>query len=319
MKTLTVDSRRVTLLEDETEYEIHVENSKKKIEVTATPQDLNAKFVTGYGERVGNNAITLNGEKTNFEIKVMAENGKIRTYKITIIKTDYKSNDNKLKSLKINEINFNFKSNIYEYNLEVENEIEKVTLEAVPNYDRATVEYEPSYQLTEGINNIVVKVKAEDGTEQEYKINITRKSLGVLVSNIRIDDIVFDFNPNKYEYEILTSKDTLNFHVTLNKKTATSKILNNTNLKNGSVVRILVQDNDKEIYYNFKISNKDISTTSSNNSNILTTDIAGGGSKFFQKYEMLIGFASLGIGTLGLLIAILTRPKKDKEEDEIIK
>ena len=77
---------------------------------------------------------------------------------------------------------------ILEYNLTCKNDISSIVIEAVANDNKATVEYEKNITLNEGLNNITIKVTAEDGTIKEYKLNITREELVPLVENIEIED-----------------------------------------------------------------------------------------------------------------------------------
>ncbi len=308
LSSLTVGGQKITLT-DSNQYDVSVENSVKSVEVLATPKDMKATLVDGYGERTGNNAVVLNGEKTTFEIKVKAENEEVRTYTINVIKKDYKSNDATLKSLKIKEIDFKFLSGTTEYNLEVENEISKLNLEAVANHDKAKVTYDKEVTLQDGANYVLINVEAEDGTKREYRLNITRKPLVPIVANIEIEGIDFDFDSTTFNYEIETDLDSLNFNITLSKETATSEILDNENLTNGSVVRIVAREEEKTETYTFKIKNsKDIEVDDTNTSD----DAKPKKTNFLKKYEMYIGLGTFGLGLFSLLVAILTRPKKSQ-------
>ncbi len=304
LASLIIAGKKVQIYNDKFNYDVEVDNTLKKVEVKATTSNSKAKFVQGYGERIGTNAVTLsNGERTVIEIKVKAENDAIQTYTITIIKGNYKSNDATLKSLTIEEKNFNFNPDILKYNIEVENEVDKINLEAIPNHDKAQATYDKEIELKEGINNIIIKVLAEDGTSKEYTLNITRKAEIALVSDIEVEGIDLNFDPDVYEYELDTSLTTLNFKVTLSNETATYDVLNNTDLKDGSIVKIIVQDKNKKLTYNFKI----ISSKDETGINGAGTSV--GGSSFFKKYEMYIGLITFGVGLLSLLIAILKKTK----------
>ena len=182
LASLTVAGKRVTLTDVDTEYEVKVDKDAKMAKIEATLADINAEFPNGYGERT----VELNGEKTVAEVKVKAQNGEIRTYTITIIKSNYQSNDASLKSLKIKEIELNFNPTIYEYNLEVKEDIEKINLEAVANDEDASIIYEKTKTLDTGLNKILITVTAADGTKKDYIINITKQEAIPLVENIKI-------------------------------------------------------------------------------------------------------------------------------------
>lgn len=159
--------------------------------------------------------------------------------------------------------------------------------------------------LVEGINNIVVSVKAEDGSLKEYKINITREEEKVIVDDITIDSIEFDFDSSIYEYNIETELDILNFNISLNSKTATYEILNNKDLENKSIVSIVITDDDKTLTYKFNIIKDEVEE-------INNEDITSQEKSFLEKYEMYIGLGVFGLGLLSLLIAILTKPKNSQ-------
>ncbi len=309
LSSLTIGGVKVTLDSKKNDYEISVPSDTEEVSIKATISNLKAKFVQGYGERT----VKLIGEKTPVEVRVEAENGSVRKYNVVVIKSDYKSNDASLKSLKIKEINFKFDKNTTEYNLEVEHDIEKINVEAVVNDNKASVTYNKEYTLKEGKNNISITVVAEDEkTKREYKLVITRKEEEPLVKDIKITDVEFEFKNDVYEYEIETELTKLNFEVTLNSKTATSEIINNQELINGSKVLVEVVDRDKKVTYTFTIKNDKeeeitpiIEDTNSDNLNNSTPTK----SSFLKKYEMYIGLGTFGVGLLSLLIAILTKPK----------
>ena len=301
LTSLMIGSNKVLLTDTDT-YDVSV--TSDTVEVKATPAN-GATLVDGYGERIGTNALKLTGESTSIEIKVKAENGDLRTYKINIHKKDYKSNDATLKSLTIEDVNFDFKNDVYEYNLSVKYEISKIKITAVKNQENATLEYQENVVLKNGINKIDIKVIAEDGTTKTYTLNITREEQIPIVSTIEIEGIDFKFDSKIYNYKIETSLLNLNFKITLRNDEAKYEIKNNENLKNGSTIKIIATDANEEVTYSFKIINKeDIEkkeTKENKDESINNKD------DFWKKNEMLIALIIFGIGTFSLLISILLK------------
>ena len=205
LSSLRIGTNQV-VLSDKNEYDVYVDSKLTKVELKATLKDNKSKFVSGYGERIGNNSITLSGETTKVEVKVSAENESIRTYLINIIKKDYKSSDATLKELKIDKIPFTFKSDTLEYNLTVKNNITSINIDATSNDSKATLTYDKTIGLKEGINNLIIKVEAEDGSSLEYKINITREQEEKLVKDITITDVDFKFDSSKTNYILKTNE-----------------------------------------------------------------------------------------------------------------
>ena len=239
----------------------------------------------------------------------MAENESIRTYLINIIKKDYKDPTNTLKSLKIDKIPFDFKSNIYEYNLTVENNISEIKIDLVKTSDKSSVEYLENVKLKEGINNLVIKVIAESGDVKEYKINITRNELVPLVNNIEIENLDFTFDKTKKNYNIKTNLDKLNFKITLANIDAKIEETGNEKLENNSIITLKVSLDNQEEVYTFKIikeSTKDDSNDTKNDTK--SFDI----NSFLKTNEMLISLITFGVGVLSLLIAILVKKRKVK-------
>ena len=309
LSSLRIGTNQV-VLSDKNEYDVYVDSKLTKVELKATLKDNKSKFVSGYGERIGNNSITLSGETTKVEVKVSAENESIRTYLINIIKKDYKSSDATLKELKIDKIPFTFKSDTLEYNLTVKNNITSINIDATSNDSKATLTYDKTIGLKEGINNLIIKVEAEDGSSLEYKINITREQEEKLVKDITITDVDFKFDSSKTNYILKTDLDKLDIKVTLTKEDAKVEILDNENLQNNSKITLKVTLDEKEETYNFKIVKDDTKddvkdeTKDENKSFDLNS--------FLKTNEMLIGVGVFGLGVLSLLIAIIDKKRRVK-------
>ena len=274
LSSLKIGTTQVVLGE-KNEYDVFVDSKLKSVELKATLKDNKSKFVSGYGERIGNNSINLNGETTKVEVKVMAD----------------------------------FKSNIYEYNLTVENNISEIKIDLVKTSDKSSVEYLENVKLKEGINNLVIKVIAESGDVKEYKINITRNELVPLVNNIEIENLDFTFDKTKKNYNIKTNLDKLNFKITLANIDAKIEETGNEKLENNSIITLKVSLDNQEEVYTFKIikeSTKDDSNDTKNDTK--SFDI----NSFLKTNEMLISLITFGVGVLSLLIAILVKKRKVK-------
>ncbi len=316
LSSLVVANQKIDLKEGVFEYTVQVDNKLKSVEITATKNNDKAEFVQGYGERTGNNSVPLNGEVTNVEVRVKAENETQKTYKITIKKSNYQSNDANLRSLTIKEVKFNFSSNKTAYDIEVSNDIEKINIEAIANDTKAKVNYNKEVSLKEGLNKITVSVIAEDGTEKDYRLNVTRKEKVALVEKIEIEGIDLEFKPEVYEYDVETTLTTLNFTVSLTNKEATYEVLNNENLKNGSTVSLVIKNKDEEITYKFNIVNEEETNikdeTEENKEEEPKEEIKEdlNEESFLKKNEMMIALLTFGVGLISMLFAILTKKKE---------
>ena len=98
------------------------------------------------------------------------------------------SSDNNLKSLSIDdfELSPTFNKDTTEYSLTVDQSVETVKINATANDDKASVSGIGEVNLSDGDNNIEVKVTAENGNEKIYKIKITVEDQNPII--VTIDD-----------------------------------------------------------------------------------------------------------------------------------
>lgn len=86
-----------------------------------------------------------------------------------------KSNNNYLSSLSSNIVNINFDKEVLDYNVVVDNSIDKLDLVATPEDSKAIVTISDQ-SLKSSKTKIKVTVKAEDGNERIYTLNVEKKS-----------------------------------------------------------------------------------------------------------------------------------------------
>lgn len=170
LKNLKVDVEGLSpdFDKDTTEYYLVVDLSVKAIKVTAQTLDNKAIYAV-YGNKnlkEGENTIT---------IEVTAEDGTKEKYYIYVTKVDDVELANaELETLKVEGFNLypSFKSNIYSYNLNIDEDIKELNIKVTPQREKATVEIEGNSNLQEGENIIKINVTAEDETTvRTYKIN----------------------------------------------------------------------------------------------------------------------------------------------------
>lgn len=118
---------------------------------------------------------TLTGYKTTIELPVVAEDGSVKTYVITVIKVDNRSSNNYLSDIDIEGVDLSFDKNSLEYNITVLNDITELTVIAVAEDENAEVTITGNTNLKVGMNVIGIKVRAENGQVRTYKINVERE------------------------------------------------------------------------------------------------------------------------------------------------
>ena len=133
-----------------------------------------------------------NTGETVIRIKVTAENGtSMKTYTITVSRASEPSSDATLSSLSLmtkpmegmgemiglmdmDGMAKEFMADDDMYYAAVENDVEMITVSAMAAHTGATVSGDGDMSLAEGENTVTVTVTAEDGTEMNYTVMVTR-------------------------------------------------------------------------------------------------------------------------------------------------
>lgn len=159
-----------------TSYKITVPSTTTSVNLQGSVNHSKAT-VTGLGN------VNLTGKTTTATIKVTAEDGTVKNYTVVIEKEEtvipvVKSSDATLKSLDVSGFTLNptFKSNVNTYSIKVNNNITGLKVTAVATDEKATVEVTGNSNWKEGNNTIIIKVIAEDGTTNNYIVNVNRAS-----------------------------------------------------------------------------------------------------------------------------------------------
>ena len=253
---------------DNTSYTVKVPKTATTVKLEGTVNDSKAS-VSGLGN------ITLTGDTTTATIKVTAEDGTTKTYTVKIEKekedTTTKSSDATLKKLDIGGFTLNptFKSNVNTYSIKVKNNITGLDVTAIPNHEKAKVSISGNKNWKEGTNTVTIKVTAEDGSVNNYIINVEReasnnnkdnqptkssdnylKSLTITSSH----EIKPSFNKNVTSYNITVpyEVDKLNLSAIPNDSKSKVEITGNENFKVGEIntveIKVTAEDGSIRIY-----------------------------------------------------------------------
>ncbi|MDD4408217.1 MAG: hypothetical protein PHX19_04145, partial [Bacilli bacterium] len=212
LKEIKINGNKITDFSSNN-YNYYIKSNDEVINIEAIPLDKNAK-IDGIGE------IKLDPKvrETIIPINVVSENGVHKIYKLFIINNNIKETNITASLIELfdekdNNINFNFKNDVYEYNLELAPNIKtintKVTLdnkdyELIKGYGNQVVNIE------KGANIIFIKVKDSTGDIKTYIINITKllfnKSSNSYLKNIIIDGYNIKFNKRIKQYNLAIKK-----------------------------------------------------------------------------------------------------------------
>lgn len=152
-----------------------------------------------------------------------------------------------------------FKNDVYEYTVEALSGVEKIQLE--PSMEDAKANLVISDNVNEKLKEgqttkITITVTAEDGiTKKAYNINVNKAALNsdaTLKSLIISEAMDFKLQNGVYEYTVGIEKNVsaLTIKCIPNSETSKCSITGNSNLKNKSVVKVLVtaEDGSKKEY-----------------------------------------------------------------------
>ena len=202
------------------------------------------------------NAIN-NTDKKESNVKAKANANKITNF----VKID---SDDKYDSLityiKVNNTKINIKEHPFTYTVKYATISAKIEVGTVKG---ASAKVYGGNALVQGNNEITIVVTDSNNEKHYYKLNIIRESTSTYLTDISIGNGNIKFNKKIFEYtvSIKSNVDKLDLSAIAEDKNAKVTILGNKNLKDGSVVRIKVEDTDGNLrVYTLNISKKDTTT-----------------------------------------------------------
>ena len=177
-----------------------------------------------------------------------------------------KNEDASLKKLVINQKDISLKKNQYYYKVTLDNQEENLVVKTIPLYDTTKVDVLGESQLKVGSNEVRIVTTSESGIKNIYLVNVVRKkkqSHDSKLKSIVIKNYYLPFSSNRYQYQLSIKEESqLDIQLVLNDQASHYKIYGNKNLKNNSVIKIVVWAEDKSTStYQIKIlkENKNLS------------------------------------------------------------
>lgn len=281
------------------------------ITISGVATDTNAT-IAGLGTK------NLNYGNNTFKIIVTSVAGTTKEYTLNITRKDTRSTINTLKTLNLSSGTINFKANTNTYNIKVDKNVNKIKITS--ELTDAKAKYVNSFgnrevALKEGLNTVLVKVMAENGSIRTYTLNITRGEVQQEVndkgnSNIQkliIGNYQLNFSSDVLEYNLTIQDETsLDIKVILENEKASYEILGNKDLKDGSVITIKTKSEDEANNLEYKIN---ISKTKVSNN-----DKQQGDNKINNliSNKLYIAFIIFIIGLLLFIVAVIYKKKSNK-------
>lgn len=129
-----------------------------------------------YATVTGLSSYNLNYGINDIKIAVTAEDGKINTYNIQVIKEYPKSSNTTLTNIAVGGHELKFDPEVLEYDLTVNSDVTSLDLIITPEDANSVVSVKGNENFKEGKNKVEITVTAEDGSEKTYTINVTKKA-----------------------------------------------------------------------------------------------------------------------------------------------
>ena len=224
-------------------YTLTVKKDVTSVKINATLDSDKSSFNKGYGPRT----VNLNYGVNTILIKVTSESKSTKTYTIKVTREDDRSSNNYLKSLNVSSGDFEFNKKTQNYSFTVQNEVTSIRVFAVAEDEKSKVSGAQTYNLKEGLNKINIVVTAENKQTRTYTLQVTRivKNINKEVNNklksLEISNYQINFDPETTIYN-LTIENESSLDIIPNVQDSTSSVVvnGNENLKDGSVIKLIV-------------------------------------------------------------------------------
>lgn len=223
---------------------------------------------------------------------------------ITVVNIYKKNNNNKLSSLSIDNIEMNpkFSSDVTLYNFTVNNEIDSININGTCSGTNCKVDGLGVKKLEIGQNQFILTVTAEDGSKNNYTININRKEKDVTyIQSLKIKDIDLfpKFNSDITDY-------TINIPNNLSKLDIECITNDDENTK------VEITGNDKLIsgknYIKIKLNNSLNNLEKEYNIMVIKEE---------PEQSNIIFFVIIGVLLIGLIVETIIIIKKKKDNKKI--
>lgn len=264
------------------------------VTISATKGD-NYQSISGTGKK------NLIYGKNTFKVVVKSESGASKTYTIVITRPDSRNSDNSLKSLSVDQGSISFKKDTLNYSLKVGKDVSSIKVNAAVNNSLASFVkgYGPrSVNLNYGVNNILIKVKAENESVRTYTIKVTRedeRSSNTNLSSISLSSGNISFSKDVTEYSVSVPYETTRVDVTAYAEDSKAKVnVASPNLVVGdnTVLITVTAESGQSKIYKIIVKRLPEQAVLSDNNNVSSIDIKGHGIEFNQEtkeYEVSIG------------------------------
>lgn len=202
----------------------------------------------------------VNGGKKTTTTRRIPTTGFTAPQKTTTTTAPEISSNNNIKNIKINGQDVRYKQDKTDYSVKLPYDMTEIDVTVELESKRATYQVIGNTNMPNEDTLVKVIVTAENGDTREVNFNITRYSVETsdcTLANIYIEDYSIEFSKNKYDYTLTLPKNVKSLDIVVvptQELSATYEIRGNENLKNKSVIDIVVLSADgNECNYQIKV------------------------------------------------------------------
>lgn len=248
LKSIKIDNKPISGFNSEVlEYTLQVDSLTDKVSINAA---LSSKETAVFVEEFGNREVSLDYGENEVLIKVKSESGKILTYTIKIVRKDDRIANTDLKSIILNggKIKIKFDKNELSYTIRTY-KLETITVDVETDDSTSTAKVDVPSKLIIGDNKIKITVTAVTGDTKEYNLIIANGEVPIdtRLKNLSVKGHHIEFNSDTYKYFIRYDKaykKGLTIYHTAISDDVEIEVMGNNNLKEDSVIRIVVTSLD---------------------------------------------------------------------------
>lgn len=315
LSSLEVENNKITpeFNKNMISYTLTVKKDVTSVKINATLESDKSSFNKGYGPRT----VNLNYGVNNVVIKVTSESGATKTYTIKITREDDRSSNNYLKSLNVSSGDFTFNKKTLNYSFTVPNEVTSLKVFATAEDAKSMVSGVKTYNLKEGLNKITITVTAENKQTRTYTLQVTRivknitKETNNKLESLEITNYQINFDPETTIYNLtIENEKSLNIIPKVQDSTSSVVVNGNENLKDGSVIKLVVTAVDgstKEYIINIskneEVNNNDKKDDNQNDNNVVKVNEN-------RKLQIIIGVASLLVIVVVVILFVVISIKR---------
>lgn len=315
LSSLEVENNKITpeFNKNTVNYTLTVKKDVTSVKINATLESDKSSFNKGYGPRT----VNLNYGVNSVLIKVTSESGAVKTYTIKITREDDRSSNNYLKSLNVSSGDFTFNKKTLNYSFTVPNEVTSLKVFAAAEDTKSTVSGVKTYNLKEGLNKITITVTAENKQTRTYTLQVTRivknitKETNNKLESLEITNYQINFDPETTIYNLtIENEKSLNIIPKVQDSTSSVVVNGNENLKDGSVIKLVVTAVDgstKEYIINIskneEVNNNDKKDDNQNDNNVVKVNEN-------RKLQIIIGVASLLVIVVVVILFVVISIKR---------